>query len=138
MWNVKKAGKGYIRQVLIKRYLNYFRSDINNTFVCMFQCNLHIHGEHSHYSGISPMLPLSHPSAVGLIIAHGNKPKPALAIHKHAVTQCRNLQLLFSQAVLGTPFQQLRRMCTFPGMEGTTGYVHSGDLTTTAYWIQEA
>ncbi|TSX44508.1 Sortilin [Bagarius yarrelli] len=36
------------------------------------KCNLHIHGEHSHYSGISPMLPLSHPSAVGLIIAHGS------------------------------------------------------------------
>ncbi|XP_060745353.1 sortilin isoform X2 [Tachysurus vachellii] len=36
------------------------------------RCNLHIHGEHSHYSGISPMLPLSHPSAVGLIIAHGS------------------------------------------------------------------
>ncbi|XP_060759872.1 sortilin isoform X2 [Neoarius graeffei] len=36
------------------------------------RCNLHIHGEHSHYSGVSPMLPLSHPSAVGLIIAHGS------------------------------------------------------------------
>ncbi|MCJ8743435.1 hypothetical protein PDJAM_G00093940 [Pangasius djambal] len=36
------------------------------------RCNLHIHGEHSHYSGISPMLPLSDPSAVGLIIAHGS------------------------------------------------------------------
>ncbi|KAF7694133.1 sortilin isoform X2 [Silurus meridionalis] len=36
------------------------------------RCNLHIHGEHSLYSGISPMLPLSDPSAVGLIIAHGN------------------------------------------------------------------
>ncbi|XP_062861217.1 sortilin [Trichomycterus rosablanca] len=35
-------------------------------------CNLHIHGEHSHYSGISPMIPLSDPSAVGLIIAHGS------------------------------------------------------------------
>ncbi|XP_036432658.1 sortilin isoform X2 [Colossoma macropomum] len=36
------------------------------------RCNLHIHGEHSLYSGISPMLPLSDPSAVGLIIAHGS------------------------------------------------------------------
>ncbi|KAF4079382.1 hypothetical protein AMELA_G00177330 [Ameiurus melas] len=36
------------------------------------RCNLHIHGEHSLYSRISPMLPLSHPSAVGLIIAHGS------------------------------------------------------------------
>ncbi|KAI4897850.1 hypothetical protein NFI96_027496 [Prochilodus magdalenae] len=36
------------------------------------RCNLHIHGEHSHYSGISPMLPLTDPTAVGLIIAHGS------------------------------------------------------------------
>uniref|UniRef100_A0A8B9JTA9 Sortilin-like n=1 Tax=Astyanax mexicanus TaxID=7994 RepID=A0A8B9JTA9_ASTMX len=36
------------------------------------KCNLHIHGEHCHYSGISPMVPLTDPSAVGLIIAHGS------------------------------------------------------------------
>ncbi|XP_026870065.2 sortilin isoform X2 [Electrophorus electricus] len=36
------------------------------------RCYLHIHGEHSHYSGISPMLPLSSPSAIGLVIAHGS------------------------------------------------------------------
>ncbi|KAM9467749.1 sortilin isoform 2-T2 [Clarias gariepinus] len=36
------------------------------------RCNLHIHGEHSQYSHISPMSLLSHPSAVGLIIAHGS------------------------------------------------------------------
>ncbi|XP_066524564.1 sortilin [Hoplias malabaricus] len=36
------------------------------------KCNLHIHGEHSLYSGISPMLPLSDSSAIGLIIAHGS------------------------------------------------------------------
>ncbi|CAB1346155.1 unnamed protein product, partial [Coregonus sp. 'balchen'] len=35
-------------------------------------CNLHIHGEHSHYNGITPMLPLSDPTAVGLVIAHGS------------------------------------------------------------------
>ncbi|TRY82358.1 hypothetical protein DNTS_015104, partial [Danionella cerebrum] len=35
-------------------------------------CNLHIHGEHSHFSGITPMLPLSEPTAIGLIIAHGS------------------------------------------------------------------
>lgn len=46
--------------------------------VCMFQCSLQIHGEHSHYSGISPMLPLSDPSAVGLIIAHGNGLKTSI------------------------------------------------------------
>uniref|UniRef100_A0A4W4F5V8 VPS10 domain-containing protein n=1 Tax=Electrophorus electricus TaxID=8005 RepID=A0A4W4F5V8_ELEEL len=40
--------------------------------VCMHRCYLHIHGEHSHYSGISPMLPLSSPSAIGLVIAHGS------------------------------------------------------------------
>lgn len=57
---------------------NYFTSECHNISMCMFQCNLHIHGEHSHYSGISPMLPLSDPSVVGLIIAHGNKPTPAV------------------------------------------------------------
>ncbi|XP_072528644.1 sortilin isoform X2 [Salminus brasiliensis] len=36
------------------------------------RCNLHIHGEHSHYIGISPMVPLTDSAAVGLIIAHGN------------------------------------------------------------------
>ncbi|XP_017561920.1 sortilin isoform X1 [Pygocentrus nattereri] len=36
------------------------------------RCNLHIHGEHSLHSSIAPMLPLSDPSAVGLIIAHGS------------------------------------------------------------------
>ncbi|XP_059361320.1 sortilin-like isoform X2 [Carassius carassius] len=36
------------------------------------KCNLHIHGEHSHFSGITPMLPLSEPTAIGLIIAHGS------------------------------------------------------------------
>ncbi|XP_051544146.1 sortilin isoform X2 [Myxocyprinus asiaticus] len=35
------------------------------------KCNLHIHGEHSHFSGITPMLPLSEPTATGLVIAHG-------------------------------------------------------------------
>ncbi|XP_056603444.1 sortilin [Triplophysa dalaica] len=38
----------------------------------MKQCNLHIHGEHSPISGITPMLPLSEPTATGLIIAHGS------------------------------------------------------------------
>ncbi|XP_076015011.1 sortilin [Genypterus blacodes] len=35
-------------------------------------CNLHIHGEHSRYNRIIPMLPLSEPTAVGLVIAHGS------------------------------------------------------------------
>ncbi|XP_042155924.1 sortilin [Oncorhynchus tshawytscha] len=35
-------------------------------------CNLHIHGEYSRYNGITPMLPLSDPTAVGLVIAHGS------------------------------------------------------------------
>ncbi|XP_029901713.1 sortilin [Myripristis murdjan] len=34
-------------------------------------CNLHIHGEHSRYNRITPMLPLSEPTAIGLVIAHG-------------------------------------------------------------------
>lgn len=79
---MKEALKGYINLVLT----SYFRADSDNTFVCMFQCNLHIHGEHSRYSGVSPMLPLSHPSAVGLIIAHGNRSNAALAIVIN--TQC--------------------------------------------------
>uniref|UniRef100_A0A8C4X6D0 Sortilin-like n=1 Tax=Erpetoichthys calabaricus TaxID=27687 RepID=A0A8C4X6D0_ERPCA len=36
------------------------------------KCNLHIHGEYSKYTDLVPMLPLSDPSAVGLIIAHGS------------------------------------------------------------------
>ncbi|XP_055045719.2 sortilin isoform X1 [Misgurnus anguillicaudatus] len=36
------------------------------------KCSLHIHGEHSHFSGITPMLPLSEPTAIGLVIAHGS------------------------------------------------------------------
>ncbi|XP_036373775.1 sortilin [Megalops cyprinoides] len=35
-------------------------------------CNLHIHGEYSRFNGLAPMLPLSDPSAVGLVIAHGS------------------------------------------------------------------
>ncbi|KAM3859028.1 sortilin [Diretmus argenteus] len=34
-------------------------------------CNLHIHGEHSRYNRITPMLPLSEPTVIGLVIAHG-------------------------------------------------------------------
>uniref|UniRef100_A0A8D2ZK76 VPS10 domain-containing protein n=1 Tax=Scophthalmus maximus TaxID=52904 RepID=A0A8D2ZK76_SCOMX len=34
-------------------------------------CNLHIHGEHSRNNMIVPMLALSEPSAIGLVIAHG-------------------------------------------------------------------
>ncbi|XP_067437689.1 sortilin [Thunnus thynnus] len=34
-------------------------------------CNLHIHGEHSRNNRIVPMLPLSEPTAIGLVIAHG-------------------------------------------------------------------
>ncbi|KAM7378309.1 hypothetical protein PAMA_013283 [Pampus argenteus] len=34
-------------------------------------CNLHIHGEHSRNNLIVPMLPLSEPTAIGLVIAHG-------------------------------------------------------------------
>ncbi|XP_019898268.2 sortilin isoform X2 [Esox lucius] len=35
-------------------------------------CNLHIHGEHSRFNSITPMLPLSDPTAIGLVIAHGS------------------------------------------------------------------
>uniref|UniRef100_A0A671VU90 Si:dkey-159a18.1 n=1 Tax=Sparus aurata TaxID=8175 RepID=A0A671VU90_SPAAU len=35
------------------------------------RCNLHIHGEHSRNNRIVPMLALSEPTAVGLVIAHG-------------------------------------------------------------------
>lgn len=35
------------------------------------QCNLHVHGEHSRNNRIVPMLALSDPTAVGLVIAHG-------------------------------------------------------------------
>ncbi|KAL2103009.1 hypothetical protein ACEWY4_002177 [Coilia grayii] len=35
-------------------------------------CNLHIHGEHSRYNNITPMLPLTDPTAIGLVIAHGS------------------------------------------------------------------
>ncbi|XP_068611668.1 sortilin [Brachionichthys hirsutus] len=34
-------------------------------------CNLHIHGEHSCNNRIVPMLALSEPTAIGLVIAHG-------------------------------------------------------------------
>uniref|UniRef100_A0AAQ5YPD6 VPS10 domain-containing protein n=1 Tax=Amphiprion ocellaris TaxID=80972 RepID=A0AAQ5YPD6_AMPOC len=34
-------------------------------------CNLHIHGEHSRNNRIVPMLALSEPTAIGLVIAHG-------------------------------------------------------------------
>ncbi|KAK5605186.1 hypothetical protein CRENBAI_023332 [Crenichthys baileyi] len=35
------------------------------------RCNLHIHGEHSRNNKVVPMLALSEPSAIGLVIAHG-------------------------------------------------------------------
>ncbi|XP_024913273.1 sortilin [Cynoglossus semilaevis] len=35
------------------------------------RCNLHVHGEHSRNNRIVPMLALSDPTAVGLVIAHG-------------------------------------------------------------------
>ncbi|XP_053270852.1 sortilin [Pleuronectes platessa] len=35
------------------------------------KCNLHIHGEHSRNNQIVPMLALSEPMAIGLVIAHG-------------------------------------------------------------------
>ncbi|XP_061571228.1 sortilin [Cololabis saira] len=35
-------------------------------------CNLHIHGEHSRNNRIVPMLALSAPTAIGLVIAHGS------------------------------------------------------------------
>ncbi|KAK7886137.1 hypothetical protein WMY93_025758 [Mugilogobius chulae] len=38
----------------------------------MKKCNLHIHGEHSRDDHLVPMLALSDPSAIGLIIAHGS------------------------------------------------------------------
>uniref|UniRef100_A0A3P9MZK4 Si:dkey-159a18.1 n=1 Tax=Poecilia reticulata TaxID=8081 RepID=A0A3P9MZK4_POERE len=36
------------------------------------RCNLHIHGEHSRRNRIVPMLALSEPTAIGLVIAHGS------------------------------------------------------------------
>uniref|UniRef100_A0A8C6WU42 Si:dkey-159a18.1 n=1 Tax=Neogobius melanostomus TaxID=47308 RepID=A0A8C6WU42_9GOBI len=36
------------------------------------KCNLHIHGEHSRNDHLVPMLALSDPSAIGLIMAHGS------------------------------------------------------------------
>lgn len=36
------------------------------------KCNLHIHGEHSRNDHIVPMLALSEPTAIGLVIAHGS------------------------------------------------------------------
>ncbi|KAG7497826.1 sortilin-like [Solea senegalensis] len=35
------------------------------------KCNLHVHGEHSRNNRIVPMLALTEPTAVGLVIAHG-------------------------------------------------------------------
>lgn len=43
----------------------------HSLFVFSQQCHLHIHGEHSRNNRIIPMLPLSEPTAVGLVIAHG-------------------------------------------------------------------
>ncbi|XP_070709817.1 sortilin [Pempheris klunzingeri] len=37
----------------------------------VLKCNLHIHGEHSRNNRIVPMLALSEPTAIGLVIAHG-------------------------------------------------------------------
>ncbi|XP_069021056.1 sortilin [Embiotoca jacksoni] len=34
-------------------------------------CNLHIHGEHSRINKVVPMVALSEPTAIGLVIAHG-------------------------------------------------------------------
>ncbi|KAM9824786.1 sortilin [Neosynchiropus ocellatus] len=35
-------------------------------------CHLHVHGEHSRNNHVVPMLPLTEPSAVGLVLAHGS------------------------------------------------------------------
>ncbi|KAM8882826.1 sortilin isoform 2-T2 [Synchiropus picturatus] len=35
-------------------------------------CHLHVHGEHSRNNQVVPMLPLTEPSAVGLVLAHGS------------------------------------------------------------------
>uniref|UniRef100_A0A3B5MEM6 VPS10 domain-containing protein n=1 Tax=Xiphophorus couchianus TaxID=32473 RepID=A0A3B5MEM6_9TELE len=39
---------------------------------CADNCNLHIHGEHSRKNRIVPVLALSEPTAIGLVIAHGS------------------------------------------------------------------
>ncbi|XP_015207831.2 sortilin [Lepisosteus oculatus] len=36
------------------------------------ECNLHIHGEYSRIQDLAPLIPLSDPSATGLVIAHGS------------------------------------------------------------------
>ncbi|KAF6718478.1 Sortilin, partial [Oryzias melastigma] len=64
--HVKKVGRHH-------RYMRSLRYNIPTSLCFLFlsQCNLHIHGEHSRKNGIVPMLALSEPTAVGLVIAHG-------------------------------------------------------------------
>ena len=57
------------------------------------QCSLHIHAAYSTAKQLNvPMLPLSEPNAVGLIIAHGN-PSQARTnghTHTHSLTHSLN------------------------------------------------
>ncbi|XP_024139617.1 sortilin isoform X3 [Oryzias melastigma] len=64
--HVKKVGRHH-------RYMRSLRYNIPTSLCFLFlsQCNLHIHGEHSRKNGIVPMLALSEPTAVGLVIGHG-------------------------------------------------------------------
>lgn len=55
-----------------KNYLSVCMCFHFDLFFFFCQCNLHIHGEHSRNNHIVPMVTLSEPAAVGLVIAHGN------------------------------------------------------------------
>lgn len=51
----------------------YKHSDTNSCLCSCLQCSLHIHAAYSTAMRLNvPMLPLSEPNAVGLILAHGN------------------------------------------------------------------
>uniref|UniRef100_A0A3Q3N2F9 Si:dkey-159a18.1 n=1 Tax=Labrus bergylta TaxID=56723 RepID=A0A3Q3N2F9_9LABR len=64
-----KLDEGRIRSVIsFNRGRTWRQLDKPDNVEC--QCNLHIHGEHSRNNRIVPMLALSEPTAIGLVIAH--------------------------------------------------------------------
>lgn len=104
--------------------------------VASLQCRLHIHASYSTTMKMNvPMLPLSQPNAVGLVLAHGKR-KNKQPLTWHAVVYRRSCLCL--QEVLETQnrFSPLTCMCLM--MAATRGWWPSKAPIITLYWIPEA
>lgn len=121
----------------------YITMTFHGCFILMIvslQCRLHIHASYSTTMKMNvPMLPLSQPNAVGLILAHGKKKKKiaSFLVLPKVPLNGSNCSCLSLQEVLETRNQFSPLMCMCLTTVATRGCWPSRAPIITLYWTLE-